>query len=82
MDIYKVFASFTNVDEFLLETLEVPRIVIGFNPSLPDLVLDLVERFGVGAFVVFQEPEDALHFGGLQLFVNAVQVVHFVFPEV
>jgi len=62
MNTYKLFATFTNVDEFLLETLKVPRIVIGLYSGLPDLVLDLVKRLSVGTFVVFQEPQNALHF--------------------
>lgn len=68
--------------EVVLEGVEVHDVVVGFDAGLLDLLLELGEGVGVGAFGAFEEAEDVFDLDALELFVDGVEVVGLVFPEV
>lgn len=82
INVNKVLASLRDINEFLSETLQVTEIVISFDSSLSHLILDLVKWLRIGTLIILQETQDTLNFRRLQLFVDAVQILHLILPEV
>lgn len=81
MDSFELISIFTQLLEKILKGRKEFDIVVGLDSGILNFFLELSERISIGAFWSLEESQNTFNFDWLELIINSIQIVSFVFPE-